>query len=1079
VPRTAGLLLSSTILLLAAAAAQGQSLVMVSGNGQIVREQFVTVNPMTVQARNAQGAPLANVAITWSISSGQGTLVNPISVTDSSGFASTNFLATDVPAGLSISAQTITAASSLGNVNFFVTTSAVRLPNGALGSPPLVEQLAPTLENRNVTGAPGATLPNALQIRVTVQTGPQLGQPVPNVGVRIYNYDDPNTSPSAVCRGPAGTVLTDAQGRANCDLVLNNRPGTANLSAIVGESQIMPAFQLTISPGPACQYQTSLSTQSFGAGGGTGTINVNTQAGCVWSAQSQASWLTVNPPASGTGPGQATFIVQANPGGARQTAINVAGQNFSIVQSAAGVGGALSITSNPTLPSATVNSAYSFTFQATGGTPPYLWTGGIGLPAGMSLSTTGVLGGTPSVTGTYTFAVQVSDAAGAIFPQTFTLAVTSVAQGQNPTITNTFLPSGVVGQSYQVNVNNTPGCTTPFSPFPNITVVAGALPAGVTLNRANDRQWQISGTPTTAGAFTFTLTVTDSCGRSSSATFTITIAATGSGGSGSGLVTVFPQTLVFNVTAGNQGRPPDQLVQVVSVSPGVAYSSTVNTANGIPWISISSGGTGTTPAFLAVGVSSFATFGPGTYSGIVVISTAGTPSATIQVVLNVTPAAPIVVTPQTLTFTSPQLQAPGRLEQSVSISSSGVSVRFLASVSTATGVNWLSVSPAAADTPSILTAIVNPVGLAPGFYTGQITIQVANAGPFNIPVSLTVTAPPLLTWGSRNLVFLQAQGSASSPQTVSLNSSGPPIRFQLTSGSAGGNWLVVSPTEGVTPASINVTVNPAGLPPGTYNGQVTARAADGSTAAVTLTVSLTITQNTPTVNAITNAASFSVGPIAPGMFAVLFGNQIGPPALAGARINDAGRIDTTVAETRVLFDEIPAPILYTSDSQTAVIVPQAIAGRRNVNVVVSYRNVRSFPLLIQVADSNPGIFTIGPGQAAATNADSTLNTSQNGAEPGSIVTLYATGEGLTNPAPPADGALVGSVLPTPRLPVTVFVDGLPAEVLYAGGAPGFAYGFLQVNVRVPLSVRRGAQVAVQLNVGLNASQPNVGISIRP
>src|ERR1700676_1688093 len=116
-----------------------QSLIMVSGNGQVVTEQFLTNAPLVVQAKDAAGNPVSGVDVAWVLTQGTGT-VNPISrKTDSNGQASANFLATTLQPGLSLSAATVTASSALGAVNFVVTTS-----GGGVGSPPpLVTLLKP------------------------------------------------------------------------------------------------------------------------------------------------------------------------------------------------------------------------------------------------------------------------------------------------------------------------------------------------------------------------------------------------------------------------------------------------------------------------------------------------------------------------------------------------------------------------------------------------------------------------------------------------------------------------------------------------------------------------------------------------------------------------------------------------------------------------------------------------------------------------------------------------------------------------------------------------------------------------
>lgn len=70
---------------------------------------------------------------------------------------------------------------------------------------------------------------------------------------------------------------------------------------------------------------------------------------------------------------------------------------------------ALAITTT-TLPDATEGKAYSQQLQASGGVPPYTWSIATGaLPSGISLSSSGLLSGTPTVTGPFNFTAQVTD----------------------------------------------------------------------------------------------------------------------------------------------------------------------------------------------------------------------------------------------------------------------------------------------------------------------------------------------------------------------------------------------------------------------------------------------------------------------------------------------------------------------------------------------------------------------------------------------------------------------------------------------------------------------------------------------
>jgi uncharacterized protein (TIGR03437 family) len=93
--------------------------------------------------------------------------------------------------------------------------------------------------------------------------------------------------------------------------------------------------------------------------------------------------------------------------------------------------------------------------------------------------------------------------------------------------------------------------------------------------------------------------------------------------------------------------------------------------------------------------------------------------------------------------------------------------------------------------------------------------------------------------------------------------------------------------------------------------------------------------------------------------------------------------------------------------------------------------------------------------------------------------FYAVGAGVMNPSV-ADGAVSPGTLPlpVPQLPVTVQIRGVDATVLYAGAAPGYVSGLLQVNVRVPDSINFGNSVPLTLLVGGQASQFNVTIAVK-
>jgi uncharacterized protein (TIGR03437 family) len=228
-----------------------------------------------------------------------------------------------------------------------------------------------------------------------------------------------------------------------------------------------------------------------------------------------------------------------------------------------------------------------------------------------------------------------------------------------------------------------------------------------------------------------------------------------------------------------------------------------------------------------------------------------------------------------------------------------------------------------------------------------------------------------------------------------------------------------------------------------------------------------------------NAASYQPGVVAPGEIVTLFGIGVGPVQAAGPSIIGGRRFDVQAGNTRILFDGTPAPVVYVSSSQVSAIVPYSVAGQTYTNVSIEVSGAASDPIAVSVTDAAPGLFTrdgSGKGQAAALNRDYSVNSSTKPASAGSVIMLFATGEGLTKPAG-VDGIIAGAIAPHPILPVTATVDGQPAEVLYAGGAPFEVAGVVQVNVKLPPTARTGAAISITVRIGTHSSADAVTVAI--
>jgi uncharacterized protein (TIGR03437 family) len=1045
---------------------------MVSGNGQLVAEQSRSNSSMVVEANDAFGHAVPNVAITWTITQGAGTIVGASNITDTNGQAGASFLATSLQPGASFQPATVAASSPYGTVSFVITTvvASSLQPNVS------VELVSPTLDNPNLTGPNGSTIRAAVVVRVIVAGGAFAGTPIPNVGIQVIDAGNPSTPAAASCAGPTGVVLTNNTGTASCDLVINGTAGTEQLRAAVGSVLSTRVFTLTITPGQGCSYSLSSPIQSFGASSGTGAVNIVTTSGCGWSVTNNTNFITLTSSTTGIGNGMVSYSVAANTGTGRAGTLTVAGQTYTVNQS--GSPGSLTIPAQ-TLPDAALGTSYQTSLMAAGGNPPYSWApAGPISTSGLSLLLSGDINGSPSTAGTFSFVATVADSAGATQAQSFSITI-GVTSPSGFTITNRSFPNGAVGQSYPPQLLSAAGgCVTPFAPQPRFTVSAGTLPDGLSIQMNSDGTNSITGTPSGPGVFSFTLLATDACGKTTTGDFSITI----TGMAPAPQMLVSPGSVTFTVQYGVANAPADQVLTITSSGGTLNYAITVVNPPGGDWLVAKSAATGNTPGSFTVGVSDFSSLVPGDYAAsITIASQAANSPVTVPVKLTVLPAASLTVNPMAFTI-SQVVGSTLAAFQNISVASGTTSLPFVAVATTNTGGQWLSISAAQGNTPTTLTAIINSTGLAVGQYTGTITLIPSSGVAQTVNVTLNVVSSAALSATPASLAFTYQQGGSLPPaQAVAVNSIGAPLGVSAsTATQAGGPWLSVSPPNGTTTLNLSVSVSPIGLPPGIYNGTITLIPSDPSVAPLMIAATLTVIQGGPVMTSITNAATYMQGPVAPGEIVTIFGSGIGPPTLVQLHISAAGTLDTSLGGTQVFFDGYAAPLVYASATQVSAIVPYEIAGSQTTTVMIQYQGAQSNKMTIPVLDSLPGIFTInasGSGQGAIVNQGNTINSSQNGAEPGSIVSIYATGGGQTDP-PSLDGALSTDARPT-HLAVKVQIAGESTDVTYAGSAPGEPSGILQVNARIPADVPRGANVPVVIIVGATSSQAGVTMAIRP
>ena len=158
----------------------------------------------------------------------------------------------------------------------------------------------------------------------------------------------------------------------------------------------------------------------------------------------------------------------------------------------------------------------------------------------------------------------------------------------------------------------------------------------------------------------------------------------------------------------------------------------------------------------------------------------------------------------------------------------------------------------------------------------------------------------------------------------------------------------------------------------------------------------------PTIAAIVNAASSQqTFAVSPGEIVTIFGPNLGPSDFALAEVDGDDYLVTQLEDTRVLFDGIPAPLVFVWEDIVGAIVPYDVAGKPFTRVQVENRGLLSEQRFTTVVDTKPDLFTLattGGGPAVAFNEDGSVNTPANPAKAGSTVVLWATGAGQTTPS---------------------------------------------------------------------------------
>ena len=539
---------------------------------------------------------------------------------------------------------------------------------------------------------------------------------------------------------PAGLVLStggvlsgtpSASGSATFTVTATDSSSGKHTGSQNYSLTINPAPTITLTPSSLAAGQVGAGySQALTAAGGTAPYSYavtsgSLPAGLVLSA---GGVLSGTPSASGS----ATFTVTATDSSSGKY---TGSQNYSLT-----INPAPTITLTPSsLAAGQVGAGYSQALTAAGGTAPYSYAVTSGsLPAGLVLSTGGVLSGTPSASGSATFTVTATDSSSGKHTgsQNYTLTI-------NPAPTITLTPSslaaGQVGAGYSQALTAAGG-TAPYS----YAVTSGSLPAGLVLSTGG----VLSGTPSASGAATFTVTATDS----SSGKYT---------GSQNYSLTINPApTITLTPSSLAAGQVGAGYSQALTAAGGTAPYSYAVTSGSLPTgLALSTGGvlSGTPSAS-----------GSATFTVTATDSSSGKHTGSQNYTLTINPAPTITLTPSSLAagqvgagYSQALTAAGGTAPYSYAVTSGSLPAGLVLS---AGGV--LSGTPSASGSA---TFTVTATDSSSGKYTGSQNY------------SLTINPAPTITLTPSSL----AAGQVGAGYSQALTAAGgtAPYSYAVTSGS--------------------------------------------------------------------------------------------------------------------------------------------------------------------------------------------------------------------------------------------------------------------------------------------------------
>jgi uncharacterized protein (TIGR03437 family) len=455
---------------------------------------------------------------------------------------------------------------------------------------------------------------------------------------------------------------------------------------------------------------------------------------------------------------------------------------------------------------------------------------------------------------------------------------------------------------------------------------------------------------------------------------------------------------------------------------------------------------------------------PGGYVGSINVRSSNAGSFGVTVILTVKGPPPVNAYPSAVVFNAVQGSSPPAA-QLLTVNDSYWATPIYSLLPTPLP-SWLNVTLYsgnvtypwywAGNAPFTLQVGISPsfASLGPGTYTTALHFSTSMYGTDDVAVPITLVIagpPPVLKVTPTGINVSYTTGQPMPPAfDVQVSSSGNPLAATVSTNVP---WLHATSPLGTTPFTASFSVDLTGLSPGTYAGQIlistTLFNSNPSSQVVAVTLSLTA-NNLPAIDSVLNAASHK-STIAPGAWISIMGKNFAPNTVQAASqwLSTAlNGVSVQMSGTGALYDLL---VHYVSPTQINAFVPFEVSpyfyGPLGAKLTVTTA-AGTASSTVDCEAIAPALYSWGTDNyATGTLSNGMMLGDDPGMSPasaGSIITVYGTGFGQTNPN---SKAVNGPMSPHPLVAqVTATIGGVPAEVSWAGM---IGMGLYQFNLKVP------------------------------